>query len=95
MAPPITSEMRQNMVIWRYEQQKTMSEISKLAQCCEATVYNVLQNHRNYGQHTNPFTWERGRPCTLSTADLDCLRSILQANPALYLDELQEKLQSY
>ncbi|KAJ8580170.1 hypothetical protein M405DRAFT_695166, partial [Rhizopogon salebrosus TDB-379] len=31
----------------------------------------------------------------LSTADLGYLRSILQANPALYLDELQEKLQFY
>ncbi|KAG0695439.1 hypothetical protein DFH29DRAFT_761057, partial [Suillus ampliporus] len=70
-------------------------EISKLAQCCEATVYNVLRNHRKYGQHTNPFARERGHPRTLSTADLDYLHSILQANPALYLDELQEKLQSY
>jgi hypothetical protein len=32
-----------------------VSEISKLAQCCKATVYNVLQNHCKYGQHTNPF----------------------------------------
>jgi transposase len=95
MAPVITPEMCQNMAVWRYEQRKTVLEISKLARCCEKTVYTLLRYHREYGQFTNPFAQGRGRPRNLSTADLEYLHSILQANPALYLDELQEKLQFY
>jgi transposase len=92
MAPFTTPEMRQNMVFWRFEQHKTAFEISKLAQCSERTVYNVLRLHREYGQVTNPFT-HRGRPRkALDPIDIEYIYALLQANPAMYLDELQEQL---
>jgi len=92
MAPVITLEMHENMVVWWYEQWKTVLDISRLARCSQRTVYEVLRLHRGYGQVVNPFVRARGRPHILSNGDLEYLRSLLQANPALYLDELQEDL---
>jgi transposase len=94
MAPNTTPEMRENMVVWHYEQCKTVLQISKLAHCSKRTVYDVLRLHRAFGQVINPFVRERGRPCTFRNGDLEYLRSLLQVNPALYLDELQENLLS-
>jgi len=42
----------------------------------------------------NPFAQVRGRPHILSNGDLEYMQSILQTNPALYLDELQENFLS-
>ena len=92
MAPFTTPELCNSMVVWRYEQRKTILEISKLACCSERTVYDVLRLHREYGQTVNPFMRGRGHPRILSNGDLEYLCSLLQANPALYLDKLQEPL---
>ena len=43
MASFTTPELRNSMVVWRYEQRKTILEISKLARCSERTVYDVLR----------------------------------------------------
>ncbi|OAX30609.1 hypothetical protein K503DRAFT_645891, partial [Rhizopogon vinicolor AM-OR11-026] len=66
-------------------------EISKLAQCSERTVYDVLRLHRDYGQVTNPFS-RRGRPRVLDPVDIQYIHALFQTNPTLYLDELQEQL---
>ena len=70
----------------------TALQISILAGCSERTVYEVLQLHWDYGQVTNPFTRSRGRPRVLENGDVEYIYALLQANPALYLDELQEQL---
>lgn len=90
----ISVEMRKNMVTWRFEQNRTAREIVALAKCLESTVYEVLQLHREYGQITNPFVRTRGRPHILDNEDIQYISSLLQANLALYLDELQEQLDS-
>jgi hypothetical protein len=87
MAPFITVAMREAMVCWRLKQHMTALQISVLVGCTE--VYKVLRLHRvYYGQVTNPFTRSRGR---LHILDVEYIHALLQANPALYLDELQEQ----
>ncbi|KAJ7229587.1 hypothetical protein C8J57DRAFT_1011829, partial [Mycena rebaudengoi] len=88
----LSDQLRSRIVVWRYEQQKSATEIAELAGCSESTVYNILRLHRDYGQTTNPFARPRGRPRALDMADMNYLTSLLDVNPGLYLDELQQKL---
>ena len=92
MAPFTTLEMCEAMVCWCFKEHMTALQISILAGCSERTVYEVLRLHRDYGQVTNPFTCSRGRPRVLENGDIEYIHVLLQANPALYLDELQEQL---
>ena len=64
----------------------TALQISVLADCSERAVYKVLRLY--YGQVTNPFTRSRGR---LHILNVEYIHALLQANSALYLDELQEQ----
>ncbi|KAL6299250.1 hypothetical protein BKA93DRAFT_742663, partial [Sparassis latifolia] len=92
MAPLTSLRMCQNMVVWQFEQKKTALEISLLAHCSERTVYNVLQLHCDFSQVTNLFASDKGRPRVLGTGDIEYISALIFANPALYLDELQEQL---
>jgi hypothetical protein len=87
-----SKEMCEIMVNWRFNQQKTAQEIAILAGCSKSTVYDVLRFHCEYGQVTNPFARRKGHPHALTIADIHYIHSLLLANPALYLDELQEQL---
>ncbi|KAG2037495.1 hypothetical protein BDR03DRAFT_821255, partial [Suillus americanus] len=55
-------------------------------------VYNILRLHRDNGQVTNPFACRGGHPRILDTVDTKYIHALLQENPAMYLDELQEQL---
>ena len=92
MAPFTTLEMREAMVHWHFEEHMTTLQISILTGCSERTVYEVLRLHRDYGQVTNPFTHSRGQSRVLENGDVEYIYALLQANPVLYLDELQEQL---
>lgn len=92
MAPPLGEQLRDRIVEWRYTHQKTAAEIADLAGCSERTVYTILRNHRDYLQTSNPFARPRGRPRILDQGDITYITSLLQANPTLYLDEIQERL---
>jgi transposase len=87
MAPFTTLEMRKAMVRWRFEEHMTALQISILAGCSERTVYKVLRLHRDYGQVTSPFNRSRGQPRVLENGDVEYIYALLQANPALYLQE--------
>ncbi|KII87547.1 hypothetical protein PLICRDRAFT_68675, partial [Plicaturopsis crispa FD-325 SS-3] len=92
MAPHLSEQLRERIVVWRYEHKKTAREIANLAGCSERTVYDVLRLHRTFGQATNPYTRSRGRPRSLDQGDMDYIQSIVDANPTLYVDEIQESL---
>ncbi|KAG2034936.1 hypothetical protein BDR03DRAFT_818745, partial [Suillus americanus] len=80
------------IIFWRFEQHRTALEISPLAQCSKKTVYNILCLHQDYSQVTNPFACRRGCSRILDAVDTKYIHALLQANPAMYLDELQEQL---
>ncbi|KIJ58294.1 hypothetical protein HYDPIDRAFT_61463, partial [Hydnomerulius pinastri MD-312] len=92
MAPHTSQETRQRMVFWRNQLGKSTSEIAELAGCSERTVREVLQLHRDFGTVQNPLARPRGGPGILNSGDITYLSSLLDANPSLYLDELQERL---
>ena len=55
-------------------------------------MYEILRLHRDYGQVSNPFACPRARPCILNSEDINYISSILEANPGLYIDEIQQQL---
>jgi len=89
---PLSNDLKDRIVRWYYEDQDTMAEIAAQARCSIGTVSNVLRVYREYGEVKDPFRQYTGRPSTLSEADLKFLDTIIVANPALYLDEIQQKL---
>lgn len=92
MAPHTTTEMRERMVVWRTELGKSTVEIAELAGCSERTVREVLRLHRETGNVQNTFAQSRGGPRSLDQGDMTYISSLLDANPTMYLDELQIKL---
>jgi len=90
--PHLSTELRELIVVWRHEQDKSVLQIAELADCSSSTVYEVLRLHREYGTASNPNAHARGRPRVLDTAAKDYIASLLEANPVLYLDEIQERL---
>src|ERR1700729_1842577 len=92
MAPQISTQLRERIVFWRYEEHQKAPEIAQLAGCAESTVYEILRLYRNYGQITNPHCCHRGQPHTLDEGDMQYIYSILEANPTLYVDEIPQCL---
>ena len=92
MAPQITSQIRERIVFWRYDQQKKVPEIAVLADCSESAIYEILRIYRDFGVVNNPFCHQRGHPRALNQGDMTYISSILDANPTLYVDEIQERL---
>jgi transposase len=90
--PDVAPQLRDRIVAWRYEQRKPAAEIAELAGCSERTVYGILHNHWDFGQTANPYTQRCGCPRALEIGDINYLSSLLDANPTMYLDELQEML---
>ena len=50
MAPHFNQQLRERIIAWRYEDQKSVAEISDLADCSEATVFEVLRLYQTFGQ---------------------------------------------
>lgn len=92
MAQHLDEQLRNRIIVWRYEFRKPVQEIADLAGCSERTIYKILQLHRDHGEVRNPFARCHGRPCSLQQGDLTYISSILAANPTLYLDKIQLQL---
>ncbi|KAG1884164.1 hypothetical protein F4604DRAFT_1920011 [Suillus subluteus] len=94
MAPHLSPQLRERIVAWRYEHGKSAREIAELADCSERTIYDILRLHRDFGQTSNPFARQNARPRSLELDDIHYIYSILEANPGLYIDEIQQQLHS-
>jgi transposase len=92
MAPHLSREMRERIIVWHYELHKSPPEIAQLASCSVRTVYNVLSLHRDFDTVDNPFAQPCGRSRALDTGDMTYIASLLDARPKMYLDELQSEL---
>ena len=93
MAPPISLELRKCIIYWRHELNLPISEIVRLSRRSERAIYTVLQYHRDFQQPSNPFARLRGCKRILEREDLEYLDGLLSSQPALFLDEIQDKLQ--
>jgi hypothetical protein len=93
MAPQISDEMHARIIVWHHEQHLSPQEIADLAGCCVRTVYNVLSYHRDFGTLRNPSTHgPHGGEHSLSMGDMNYISSLIDAQPKIYLDEIQEEL---
>ncbi|KZP20546.1 hypothetical protein FIBSPDRAFT_861546 [Athelia psychrophila] len=70
----------------------TVREVATKQRVSKSLVSKVLQlYYRKYGTVNNPFSSGRERKTVLDKGNMNCIQSILEANPGLYLDELQAK----
>jgi transposase len=88
----LSDQLRRSIIYWRYGLNKDIKEISELADCAKSTIHEILRTHREYGQVNNPHAQHPGRPRSLNIQAINYISSSLEANPALYLDEIQNKL---
>jgi transposase len=92
IAPHLSREMQERIIVWHYELHKSPPEIAQLASCSVHTVYNVLSFHCDFDTVDNPFAQAHGRSHALDTGDMIYIASLLDAWPKMYLDELQSEL---
>ncbi len=96
MAPHISNELQELIVYWRFTLDMKVSDITTLSRKSERQVYDVLYHFQEYGTLRNPLTLSHeGAKPILDKGDLDYIISILEANPVLHADEIQEKLFDY
>jgi hypothetical protein len=69
-----------------------IADIVHLSKRSKCAVQNVLAAYQDYGEPVNPFTRPRGRKRVLEQDDLNYLEGIIIAEPALFLNEIQDKL---
>lgn len=69
-----------------------MKQIAARARCSVSTVWVAIDNFRRYGMVTNPFGSRLGGERVLNPDDSLYIRHLVEANPGIYLDELQTKL---
>ncbi|KAG2147736.1 uncharacterized protein EDB93DRAFT_1146396 [Suillus bovinus] len=92
MSPHLTEQLRERIIVWHFQRQKKIAEIAQLAGCSWRSIYKILTLHRDFGQTRNPFVRRRSKPRTLNQQNLSFITFILDANPTLFLDEIQEQL---
>jgi len=94
MAPQVSDEMCARMVVWHEERHFSPKEIADLAGCSVRTVYYILSYNREFNTLRDPFTRgaHHGRPRTLDTGDMNYIAALVEAQPKIYIDEVQEQL---
>ena len=86
-------DLKQHIIDWYLVDQYTYRQIAELASCSIGHVSNVMRNFGEFAQVKNPFSSHTGCPSQIEEGDI-YLNTLLAANPALYLDELQTHLLS-
>ena len=87
-------DLKERIISWYLNDQLTYREISVCVNCLIGHISNVMRNHRDFGQVNNPFSSRTGRPPAVKDADIKYIYNLLEANPVLYLHELQSQLLS-
>jgi len=93
MPPHLSEDLKNRIADWYYVQNMTMEDIRDLAGCSIGTVYNTIRNVRDFGVAKNPFNQQAGRLSSLTDDDIKFIEALVDANPSMYLDEMQQKLQ--
>jgi transposase len=94
MGRAIDKDLKERIVLNYNIDNMTMDAIAQLQWVSIGLVSKVLRLHRLYGQVTDPFSRRTGRKSGLHRDDLLYMEAILEANPSLYLDKIQDKLAS-
>ncbi|TFK78756.1 hypothetical protein K466DRAFT_465982, partial [Polyporus arcularius HHB13444] len=89
--PHLQQQLRERIVHWHYNDNFSVDDIAQLAGCGKTAVYDVLERFRETGD-VKPGA-SPGRPRILSREDIDFIASIVDDNPVIFLDEIQQKLE--
>ena len=92
MTPAISTDLKERIVHLYSVERWTMRQISQHLLVSTGLVCKVINLHRNYGLVNDPTKQRTGRPQYLDNADAQYLTHLLESNPRLYLDEIQQKL---
>ena len=79
MAPRLSNELRERIIVWYYYQERSFEDIIELSGCSKNTIYRVLSNFEKFGQATNPHCRPAGRKRTLLSTDLMYIQGLLSA----------------
>jgi transposase len=94
MTPALSDDLKMRIVSWYFEDGLTYREICDRANCSIGLISKVMSNYSVHGRVTNPFSKRTGRPTKIQDGDVEYISSLIEANPVLYLDEIQHRLLS-
>ena len=93
MAPQVSDEMRAQIIVWHDEQHLSVQQITDLVGCSVQTVYIILSYHHDYNTRRDPSTCgSHSADCSLNMGDINYISSLIDAQPKIYLDEIQDEL---
>ena len=72
-----------------------VKEIERILSFKKSMIYQTLNYHRNYGVVFNPTAFSnfsQGQLCILTSTNLNLIKALLDQEPSMYLDELQDEL---
>jgi transposase len=84
--------MKQRIVQLRQEG-LTLREIADHLKVSVGAAHKTLNIHEEYGEYTDPSKKRTGRPQILDDDDECYLKSLLESNPSIYLDEIKQKFE--
>ena len=93
MTPALSADFKQRIVGLRKEG-STLQEIASRLEVSRRVVRKTLVIYAEYGQYTDPSKRQTGRPQVLDDDDDQYLKSLLESNPSIYLDEIREKFEA-
>ena len=92
MAPALSKDLRDRVVHWRIQNEWSCRKLADMAGCSIGTVANILMYHHMYGTSTNPYRPRTGWPHLLDQDNCAYVDALLDWEPTIYLDEIQDKL---
>ena len=88
----LSIDLKERIVKWYFEDGLTYRDIRDQARVSLGLISNTIRNFQEFsGQVVNPFRRHTGRPSYLNDQDMAFIQSTLDANPSIYLDELQKR----
>jgi len=93
MPPQLSIDLKERILKWYFEDGLTYRDICDQARVSLGLISNTIRNFQEFGgQVVNPFRRHTGRPSYLNDQDMAFIQSTINANPSIYLDELQKRL---
>ncbi|KAI1783036.1 Homeodomain-like protein [Ganoderma leucocontextum] len=94
MTRAVFADLKERIVHLYLSEGWTMCQISETLQVSPGLVSKVIAIYRTYGIVIDLMKQRTGRLCNIDNDAAQYLKELLTANPNMYLDELQQRLQA-
>jgi len=94
MAPALSIDIEQRIIQLRQEG-LALGDIAGHLEVSLGTVNKASKLHEEYRERTDPSKKRTGRAEMLNDGDEWYLKSLLESNPPIYLDEIEWKLEGF